>query len=304
MKGRLHMDGESHRNGRSGKNGQPEIKVGPARSEQPDTGAQAIILAGGLGTRLRPYTTVLPKPLMPIGDAPILEVVMRQLGYYGFTNITLAVGYLAHLIQAVFQDGARHGVSLQYHHEEHPLGTVGPLALMDNLHERFLMMNGDILTTIDYRALFAAHEAAGNALTVATHVRTVCSDYGVLDLDGQNGATRRVRGFREKPAIDHTVSMGVYVLDRRVCKYIPVGEHFDLPDLIWRLLEAGLPVGAYCYDGFWLDIGRPEDYAQAVEDFEKLKDAFLPMHAAASVGNGNGRAAEPAAVQARAIRAA
>jgi NDP-mannose synthase len=248
----------------------------------------AIILAGGKGTRLAPYTTVLPKPLLPIGDAPILDVVMRQLAYYGFTKVTLAVGYLAHLIEAVFQDGANQGVSLRYHHEEHPLGTVGPLALMDDLDECFLMMNGDVLTTLDYRALFAAHTASGNALTVATHVRTVCSEYGVLELDGHDGATRRVSGFREKPATDHSVSMGVYILDRRVCEFIPAGERFDLPDLIWRLLEVGLPVGAYGYDGFWLDIGRHEDYAQAIEDFENLKDVFLPMHSAPAVNGHNG----------------
>jgi NDP-sugar pyrophosphorylase family protein len=250
--------------------------------------AHAIILAGGKGTRLAPYTTVLPKPLLPIGDAPILDVVMRQLCYYGFTRVTLAVGYLAHLIEAVFQDGAQQGVSLRYHHEEHPLGTVGPLAQIDDLDEQFLMMNGDVLTTLDYRALFAAHAASGNFLTVATHVRTVCSDYGVLDFDGHDGATRRVCGFREKPTIDHCVSMGVYILDRRVCEFIPAGQRFDLPDLIWRLLEVGLPVGAYRYDGFWLDIGRHEDYAQAIEDFEKLKDAFLPMQATASINRRNG----------------
>jgi NDP-sugar pyrophosphorylase family protein len=261
----------------------------------------AIVLAGGRGTRLAPYTTVLPKPLMPIGDAPILDVVMRQLSYYGFSRVTLAVGYLAHLIEAVFQDGSQQGVSLRYQREEHPLGTVGPLALMEDLPERFLMMNGDVLTTLDYRALFDAHVAAGNALTVATHVRTVCSEYGVLELDGYDGATRRVSGFQEKPSIDHCVSMGVYVLDRRVREFIPAGERFDLPDLIWALLEVGLPVGAYRFDGFWLDIGRHEDYAQAIEDFDKLKDAFLPMQAVnGRHGNGSVAAAKELAVAARA----
>jgi NDP-sugar pyrophosphorylase family protein len=251
-------------------------------------GAQAVVLAGGKGTRLAPYTTVLPKPLLPIGDAPILDVVMRQLAYYGFTNITLAVGYLAHLIEAVFQDGAQQGVSLSYHHEEHPLGTVGPLAFIEDLDEQFLMMNGDVLTTLDYRELFAVHVASRNALTVATHVRTVCSEYGVLDFDGHEGATRRVSGFREKPATDHAVSMGVYVLDRRVCELIPAGEQFDLPDLIWRLLELGLPVGGYRFDGHWLDIGRHADYAQAIEDFEKGRDAFLPMYASNGHNGHNG----------------
>ena len=205
---------------------------------------QAVILAGGRGSRLAPYTTVLSKPLLPIGEEPILEVVIRQLGLYGFTDITLAVGYLAHLIEAVLQDGSRHGVSLRYHRELEPLGTVGPLATMDHLDDAFLMLNGDVLTTLDFGAFHAVHIASGNALTLATHVRTVTSDYGVLELDGHSGATRRVIGFREKPETDYSVSMGVYMLSGHVRRYVPAGERFDLPDLVWRLLEAGEPVGS------------------------------------------------------------
>ena len=235
----------------------------------------AVILAGGKGTRLAPYTTVLPKPLLPIGDAPILDVVIRQLAGHGFRRITLAVGYLCHLIEAVLKDGSEHGVSLTYQREAEPLGTVGPLAFMDDLDDTFLMMNGDILTTLDYGELFSAHVRAGNLLTVATHVRTVRSDYGVLDLDGDNGSTRRVTGFREKPEFDFSVSMGVYIVDPRVRDYIPAGRPFDLPDLVWRLLQAGERVGSYAYDGFWLDIGRHEDYAEAVIQYEELKDSFV-----------------------------
>jgi len=235
------------------------------------SGRHAVILAGGRGTRLAPYTTVLPKPLMPIGDDPILDVVIRQLSSFGFTEVTLAVGYLAHLIEAVMGDGSRCGVSLRYHREEQPLGTVGPLAELQHPAETFLMMNGDVLTTLDYRDLFRAHEESGNALTVATHVRTVKSDYGVLELDGHQGPTRRVVGFREKPEIDHNVSMGVYIVDRRACQYVPPGERFDLPELVWRLLEAGEKVGSYAYDGFWLDIGRHEDYERAIREYESLK---------------------------------
>ena len=246
------------------------------RGDPPPPGKGAVILAGGRGTRLAPYTTVLPKPLLPIGDEPILDIVIRQLAAHGFSDITLAVGYLAHLIQAVFQDGARHGVSLRYHREVEPLGTVGPLGMMDDLGETFLMMNGDILTTLDYRDLFLAHELSGNALTVATHVRTVVSDYGVLELDGHAGPTRGITGFREKPSIAHSVSMGVYIVDRRACRYIPRGERFDLPDLVTRLLDAGERVGAYPFDGFWLDIGRHEDYADAVDRFDELRDVLLP----------------------------
>ena len=236
----------------------------------------AVILAGGRGSRLAPYTTVLPKPLLPIGDAPILDVVMRQLSRHGFADITLAVGYLAHLIEAVFQDGSQQGVSLTYHRELEPLGTVGPLASMHDLDEPFLMMNGDILTTLDYSDLYATHVESGNLLTVATHMRTVKSDYGVLELAACMGqACSQVTGFREKPEIDHSVSMGVYALDPRVREYIPVGQPFDLPQLVWRLLEAGERVGAYAYDGYWLDIGRHEDYTRAIEEYEQMKDLFL-----------------------------
>jgi NDP-mannose synthase len=251
---------------------------------------QAVILAGGRGTRLGPYTTVLPKPLLPIGDGPILDVVLTQLSGQGFNDITLAVGYLAHLIEAVFKDGSKLGVSLRYHFENQPLGTVGPLATMDHLDETFLVMNGDVLTTLDYNELYDAHVAAGNLLTIATHVRTVHSDYGVLDLDGATGATQRVTDFREKPKIDHTVSMGVYVLDRRVCEHVPCDEPFDLPQLVWRLLEAGERVGAFGYDGFWLDIGRHEDYAAAIEQFDELRPALLrsPVAGAHAAANGNG----------------
>jgi len=268
------------------------------------TPKQAVILAGGRGTRLGPYTTVLPKPLLPIGDGPILDVVLRQLCGHGFGDITLAVGYLAHLIEAVFGDGSKLGVSLRYNLELQPRGTVGPLSAMDHLDETFLMMNGDVLTTLDYGDLYEAHLAAGNLLTIATHVRTVTSDYGVLDLDGDNGGTRRVTGFREKPEIDHTVSMGVYVLDRRVCDYVPCDTPFDLPELVWRLLEVGERVGSYRYDGFWLDIGRHEDYAAAIDQYEELKPALLrevalgqnlPAGNENGNGNGNGHVSSAAA---------
>jgi len=241
-------------------------------------GKHAVILAGGRGSRLAPYTTVLPKPLLPVGDSPILDVVIRQLSLHGFSDVTLAVGYLAHLIEAVFRDGSDQGVSLRYHREAQPLGTVGPLATMDHLGDTFLIMNGDILTTLDYADFYAAHVDSGNALTLATHVRTVKSDYGVLELSAKNGvATRQVTGFREKPEIDHSVSMGVYCADSRIREHIPHDQPFDLPQLVWRLLEAGERVGSYSYEGYWLDIGRHEDYARAIDEYEDRKDLFLPQ---------------------------
>jgi NDP-sugar pyrophosphorylase family protein len=236
---------------------------------------QAVILAGGRGSRLAPYTTVLPKPLLPIGDEPILEVVIRQLGLYGFSDITLAVGYLAHLIEAVLQDGSRHGVSLRYHHELEPLGTVGPLATMDHLDDAFLMLNGDVLTTLDFRALVAAHIEAGNVLTIATHRRTVRTDYGVLHTDGVQGLINRVVGYDEKPELSYMVSMGVYALEPEAIGHVPAGRYYDLPDLVLALLAAGAPVGAYPFDGYWLDIGREDDYRRAQAEIDEVLPGLI-----------------------------
>jgi len=265
---------------------EPTAKNGHSRT----SGRHAVVLAGGKGKRVGAYTTVLPKPLMPIGDAPILGVVLQQLSRHGFGDVTLAVGHLGHLIEAVLNDGSQLGVSLRYQREQRPLGTVGPLASMDHLDDVFLMMNGDILTTLDYSDLYDAHVASGNLLTIATHMRTVRSEYGVLELDGHYGQTSRITGFREKPAIDHSVSMGVYIVDRRVCEYVPCDTQFDLPELVLRLLEAGERVGSYSYDGFWLDIGRREDYIAAIEQYEELKPALLaqPANGASTNGIGNG----------------
>jgi NDP-sugar pyrophosphorylase family protein len=236
---------------------------------------RAVILCGGKGTRLRPYTTVLPKPLMPIGERAILDVVVRQLQAHGFTRLTFAVGYLAHLVKAVFGDGSEHGVAIDYHEEEEPLGTAGPLALVDGLEGTFLAMNGDVLTALDYGGLMARHRDAGNALTVATHRRVVRTEYGVLHVDGRRGATDRVTGYEEKPELPYTVSMGVYVLEPRALAHIPAGRRFDIPDLVLALLEAGEPVGSYLYDGYWLDVGRHDDYEQALLDYEVILPRLL-----------------------------
>jgi NDP-sugar pyrophosphorylase family protein len=235
----------------------------------------AVILAGGKGSRLGPYTTVLPKPLLPIGDRAILDVVVRQLREQGFTELTLAVGYLAHLIKAVFADGSDHGVTIRYHEEPEPLGTAGALGEIEGLDEPFLVMNGDVLTTLDYAELARIHAEAGNVLTVATHRRVVQTEYGVVHLDGQAGRTRAIVGYEEKPEIPYIVSMGVYVADPSVLDHIPDGERFDMPDLIVKLMEAGKPVGSYLFDGFWLDIGRHDDYERAIIEYEQLKGSLL-----------------------------
>jgi NDP-sugar pyrophosphorylase family protein len=232
---------------------------------------RAVILAGGSGSRLAPYTTVLPKPLMPVGDRAILDVVVRQLESAGVERITIAVGRLAHLIQAVIGDGSRYGLAVDYHEEDVPRGTAGPLATIDGLDDSFLMLNGDVLTTIDYTELARAHRKAGNVLTIATHERLVEIDYGVLHADD----TRRVVGYDEKPTLSYTVSMGVYVLEPSVRAHVPAEGRFDLPDLVQVLLRAGERVGSFPYDGYWRDIGRRDDYEQAIAEFDRLGPELL-----------------------------
>ena len=240
---------------------------------------RAVVLAGGSGTRVGPYATVLPKPLLPVGDRAVLDVVMRQLRAHEFGDVTVAVGYLAHLVEAVFGDGTRHGMTIRYQREARPLGTVGPLATIDGLDEPFLVMNGDALTTLDYSALYRAHVASANVLTIATQVRTVEANYGVLELDGAQGPTRQVVGFRERPHTEHTVSMGVYIVEPAVLRHIAPGQPLDLPDLVLRLVDAGEPVGSFLYDGLWLDLGDPSDYEEATGRWDEIKPLLLPAGA-------------------------
>jgi NDP-sugar pyrophosphorylase family protein len=242
---------------------------------------KAVILAGGRGTRLAPYTTILPKPLMPIGDKPILDVVIRQLRFYGFTDITLAVGYLSELLMAYFGDGSRFGVSIHYSHEQQPLGTAGPIALVEDLAEPFLVMNGDILTGLNFRDMFEYHKRGTSIATIATYPRSVKIDLGVIEADDEG----RLARYIEKPTHHYRVSMGVYIFDPRVRGYIPRDQRLDLPDLLTGMLERGESVKCYGYDGYWLDIGRIDDYQQAVSDFEQHREKFLP--AGAELDNGS-----------------
>jgi NDP-sugar pyrophosphorylase family protein len=228
------------------------------------TGVRAVILAGGRGTRLAPYTSVLPKPLMPIGDRAILELLIERLSACGITDIVLSVGHLAHLISAVLDDGTRRGVSIQYVHEDKELGTAGPLRLVEGLDSTFLVTNGDVLTTLDYGALIHAHRAAGNAMTIAAHRRVVKLDYGVLHV-ADDSPESRVTGFQEKPELGALVSMGVYVLEPACLELIPRNERFDVPELVRTLLERNEPVGTVMHNGVWFDIGRHEDYEAAVQ---------------------------------------
>lgn len=232
---------------------------------------RAIILAGGKGTRLWPYTVVIPKPLVPLGDYPILEIIIQQLARAGFDRITLTVNHLAEIIQAFFGDGRKWGVSIDYSLEDQPLGTMGPLRLIPDLPEDFLIMNGDVLTDMDFGRFFDDHVHRGSAFTISSFVRTVKSEFGVLSLDSKSD----VVGFKEKPETSHVVSMGIYMMNQRALTYLPPSGQYGFDQLVCEMINRRDYPNAQIYNGYWLDIGRPDDYAQAVKDFEDNKDKFI-----------------------------
>ena len=228
---------------------------------------EAVILAGGRGTRLQPYTAEIPKPLVTVDDKPIIEILLARMKKCGVRKVHLAVNHLAHLVMAALGDGSRLGMEIVYSREETPLSTVGPLKLIKNLPEHFIVANGDILTDIDFQTLFDHHIRSRTKLTVATQQRTTKIDYGVLEMDA--GGT--VGGFREKPTYTFVVSMGIYVFSREVLKLVPEGRKFGFDDLMPALLERREPINTFPFDGFWLDVGRPDDYQQANREVEKIR---------------------------------
>ena len=232
---------------------------------------KAVVLAGGKGARLAPYTTILPKPLMPIGDMPILEVMLLQMREAGISDVVLTVGHLSELLRAFFNNGHRLGLNISYSYEDHPLGTAGPIALINGLDDTFLVTNGDVLTTLNLRDLIQFHREQKAIATIASHHRQSKIDLGVLQRDGDY----RITGYIEKPTYDYTVSMGIYVFEPRVLQYIPVDQYLDFPDLVLKLIAAGEKVVAYPFDGYWMDLGRPDDYQKANDDFSSMKDQFL-----------------------------
>lgn len=230
---------------------------------------QAVILAGGKGTRLRPYTVTLPKPLVPVGDQPILTLLLQRLRECGITRVMLAVSHLAELIMALHGDGAKLGMELRYAIEEEPLGTAGPLKRLGSLPDVFLVLNGDILTDLDFAALLAAHRQSDAVLTIACCWRESLLDYGILEVD----AAGRLVAFREKPRHRQLVSMGVYAFRRAALDAIPADGPFGFDQLVLELLQRGLPVRTYLHQGYWRDIGRPEDYERANEEWRRSTEA-------------------------------
>lgn len=232
---------------------------------------QAVILAGGKGSRLKPFTTNIPKPLVPVDDMPILEIVLRQLKYYGFTEIFLAVDHLAELVMAFFGDGKKLGLHISYSMEDKALGTVGPLGLIKELDENFLVMNGDLLTTINYKNLFLHHLKHHNDVTIATHQKEVTIDLGVLKINRE-----RFINYIEKPTYYFNVCMGIYIFNKNILDLIPNNKKIDMPDMMTKAKKCGRKIRCYRRNYYWLDIGRPDDYEKAVEIFKEKKDLFLP----------------------------
>jgi len=233
---------------------------------------KVVILAGGKGTRLKPYTVNFPKPLMPIGDMPIIEIIIRQLKYHGFDDIILTVGHLSELIMAFLGDGAKYGVNIRYSKEDEPLGTVGGLSLVkEELNETFLMINGDTLTTLNFVDLIDYHKKGNSIGTIALKRRESYIDFGTVEVNTDN----LLKTYVEKPTITHLVSMGVYIFDPRILDFISYKQRLDFPDLIKTLIKKGETVKGYIFRDYWLDVGRPDDYAKATEDFEKMRNKFL-----------------------------
>ncbi len=233
---------------------------------------KAVILAGGKGTRLRPLTAVFPKPLVPLGNKPIIEILLRQLQGTGLTDVNICTGYLAELIMAVCGDGSKYGLNITYSSEDAPLGTAAPLAEIEGLTDPFIVMNGDLLTTLDFGKMVDYHESEQADITVGVYKRDVRIDFGVVDSDVDG----RFQGFREKPTFHYEVSMGVNVIGKGAMQHIKQGEYLDMPDLVLKVHESGGKVALYREDDcYWLDIGRMDDYALAQQQFEQQEGMFL-----------------------------
>ena len=234
---------------------------------------KAIILAGGEGTRLESFTKILPKPLTPVGDKPILEILIHQIKHAGIRKFILTVGPQSNLIETYFQDGSHLDVELKYSHESQPLGTAGALSLIEGLNKSFLVTNGDVLSDINIINFMEYHHEVGATATIAMYKKVVNINLGVIHLNGG----KQVIGYDEKPSITYPVSMGLYAFEPKVLDYIPKNQHLNFPDLVHRLIKNNEPVFAYEFDGYWRDLGNKEDYEKAMKDFEDKHHIFMPQ---------------------------
>lgn len=227
---------------------------------------RAIILAGGKGARLKPYTIALPKPLVPIGNKPILEIIINQLKDYEFDHITITINHLADIIKAFFEDGSKWGIKIDYSLEEKPLSTMGPLSLIKDLPENFLIMNGDVLSDINFRKFYNFHISQNSIFTISSYVREQKTDFGVLEIDSNN----YLNDFKEKPIVQYDVSMGIYCANKKILNYIPYNKFFGFDNLMLDLLKSNNHPRIKRHNGYWLDIGRPDDYEKACNDIDSI----------------------------------
>ncbi len=234
---------------------------------------QAIILAGGKGTRLRPYTATIPKPLVPVGEYPILDIIIRQLRYYRINEIIVLTGYLAELIEAYFRKGAKWGVKIRYVREDKALGTAGAIKNVNGLEDNFITMNGDILTDLNYHHLYAFHMRYKATATISVVKREIINDYGVVTMNNDY----RLIEYNEKPKHFDYVSIGINVLNKKCKKYITKGESLGIPELVWRMREKEEDIYCYKSDSYWLDIGKIDDFNKAQEEFEAHEGKFIPV---------------------------
>ena len=228
---------------------------------------KAVIMAGGKGTRLKPYTTSIPKPLVPVGEKAIIEILLNRLKKNGVDEVFICLNHFAEMITAFLGNGNKFGLKINYSLEDRPLSTVAPLKLIRDLPDDFLVMNGDLLTDLDFSRLFQYHMQDSSLLTVATYSRTTKIDFGVIEIDP---ASNTANGFREKPEYKFDVSMGVYAMNKKILSFVPDHEPFGFDHLMLKLLESRQRIAVFPYDGYWLDIGRPEDYEKANEDIQKM----------------------------------
>jgi mannose-1-phosphate guanylyltransferase len=222
---------------------------------------KAVLLAGGKGRRLQPFTTTIPKPLFPIGEKPIMQIIIEQLKTFGVSEFIISLGYLGGLIEAYFGDGSKFGTKITYIHENEPLGTAGAISLLPELDESYIFMNGDILSTVDFNAAYKQHLSNGSLMTICTFEKKVQSSLGVLQLDGEQNVT----AYIEKPITSHIVSSGIYIMSPEINSFIPKQVKLDIPELVQKLIAGKYPISTFAIEGKWFDIGTPEDLELAEE---------------------------------------
>jgi NDP-sugar pyrophosphorylase family protein len=230
---------------------------------------KAVILAGGIGSRLRPLTFSIPKPLLPVGETPILEIILNKLKSFGIDEIILAVGYKSELIETYFGDGKKMGVKIEYVEEKEPLGTAGPLAFVKRKvgkGDSIILMNGDILTKLDFGKLIETHNSKGADITIAVREYEQRSPFGVIEMEGDT-----VKEIREKPTFNYDISAGIYVIKSDVIEMVPEGKKYDMPELIKEAMSKGKNVMGFKFDDYWMGVERIENYEEALSHIEEWK---------------------------------